>query len=160
MSEQHTGEIVIERIFDAPAKALWRAWTVPEEFARWYGPQGFSVPECRMDLRVGGERICCMAAPNGFRMWIGGLFQEVTPHERLVFTDQPCDEHGNPVPPSHYGMPVEELMQTLVAITFAQSGGRTALTVRQSGFTPEQVADERAGMGWNQSLDKLAALVG
>jgi uncharacterized protein YndB with AHSA1/START domain len=160
MSEQNGGDIVIERTFDASREAVWRAWTVPEEFARWYGPQGFSVPECRMDVRVGGERTCCMAAPNGFRMWTAGTFQEVAPVERLVFTEHTADEHGNPVPPSHYGMPGDSVLHTLVTITLAEEAGGTRLTLRHGGFPPEQARSAGAGAGWNQAFDKLAVLMG
>jgi uncharacterized protein YndB with AHSA1/START domain len=47
-------ELVITRVFDAPRELVWNAWTEPERVKRWWGPEGFTAPFCRIDLRVGG----------------------------------------------------------------------------------------------------------
>ena len=62
--------VVIERVFDAPRDAVYRAWTKPDLIAKWWGPEGFSAPSINVDLRVGGKYVLpCMAqkALNGIR---------------------------------------------------------------------------------------------
>ena len=52
--------VVIERTFDAPVEFIWQLWTEAEQFKKWYGPQGVTVPFAEMDVRVGGKRLICM----------------------------------------------------------------------------------------------------
>ena len=77
-----TGGLVIERVFDAPRELVWKAWTEAERFARWYGPKGFTLPVCEMDLRVGGRVLLCMRSPDGKDLWYTGAFKEIVPPER------------------------------------------------------------------------------
>ena len=60
--------LIMERVFNAPRELVWRAWTEPERFASWYGPQGFTVPTCEMDFRVGGSYSLVMRSPDGWEM--------------------------------------------------------------------------------------------
>jgi uncharacterized protein YndB with AHSA1/START domain len=60
--------VQIERTFDASPELVWQAWTEAEHFARWYGPKGFSVPNCDFDFRVGGEYSLVMRSPDGWEM--------------------------------------------------------------------------------------------
>jgi len=53
-------ELFITRIFDAARELVWKAWTEPERVKRWWGPQGFTAPFCRIDLRVGGTCLYCL----------------------------------------------------------------------------------------------------
>lgn len=154
-SNEHAVEI--ERILAAPRALVWRAWTDPQHFARWYGPEGFSVPACEIDLRVGGRRFIGMRSPDGFEMWLVGVFQEIVPLERFVVTEAMADAEGAVVPPSHYGMPDDVPSETLVTVSLEDLGqGRTRLSLRQAGWPqPEMAAG--AGGGWAQALDKLEA---
>ncbi len=92
-----TGGLVIERIFQAPREVVWRAWTEAERFARWYGPQGFTVPTCQIDPRVGGRLLTCMRSPDGKDFWYTGAFKEVDPPARFVHTESLADANGNVV---------------------------------------------------------------
>ena len=69
MTESTASEdaVVIERTFEAPVDLIWKMWTDPEHFKKWYGPQGFSIPVADMDLSVGGKRLVGMASPDGSR---------------------------------------------------------------------------------------------
>jgi uncharacterized protein YndB with AHSA1/START domain len=58
-------EVVITRVFDAPRELVWKAWTEPERVMRWWGPNGYSCPVAKIDLRVGGEYLYCMRSPEG-----------------------------------------------------------------------------------------------
>lgn len=149
------GVIIVERIFDAPCELVWQAWTDPEHFMQWWGPQGFTSPSIEIDLRVGGKYHFCMTSPAGQNMYNTGIYREVTPLKRLVFTQSIADEHGNAVSPTAYGMSDDIPMETEVTVTFEDLDGKTKLTLRHAGFPKSQMS-EMAGAGWNQSFDKLA----
>ena len=59
----------ITRIFDAPRELVWKAWTNPEMFRKWWGPKGFTCPVSRIDFRVGGKYLSCMRGPDGKDYW-------------------------------------------------------------------------------------------
>src|SRR3712207_5988559 len=102
MTNQTSNELVITRTFDAPRELVWRAWTEPEHFNRWWGPKDFAAPNSQMDVRVGGKYLYCMRSPDGQDYWGTGTYREVVPMERLVYTDSFADEQGNVVAASHY----------------------------------------------------------
>ena len=132
--------VMIERVFDAPRELIWQAWTEAEHFARWYGPVGFTVPECELDFRVGGSYALTMRSPDGWEMQNTGVYREIVPNERFVAT---------------MGADLHE--ETLLTVTLEDLGdGRTKLTVRQDGWADPQMA-AGAGGGWSQAFEKLAA---
>ena len=162
MSEQATAtatgdELVIERVFDAPRELVWQAWTDPEHFMQWWGPDDFTTPHCTIDLRVGGTLHFCMSSQQYGDFWAGGIFYEVDPPSRLVYGDYFADEHGNRVSPSHYNMSPDFPEETLTTLTLEElDGGRTKMTLRQA--LPSRVAEQAGALeGWSQSFDKLAA---
>ena len=53
------GELEVTRVFDAPRSLVWRCWTEAELLKQWFGPEGFTIPRCTIDLRVGGS-FCCV----------------------------------------------------------------------------------------------------
>ena len=148
--------LVIERLFDAPRELVWKAWTEPEHFMRWWGPRGYSAPACRIDLRLGGSYVYCMRSPEGQETWGTGVYREIVPLERIVCTDAFADENGNRVPASHYGMPGDWPDEMLVTVTFEDQDGGTKLTLRHAGL-PSGEMIELTRVGWNESFDKLAA---
>ncbi len=150
------GEIVISRIFDAPRKLVWKAWTEPEQLSKWWGPKAFTSPFCKMDLRVGGKYLCCMRSKEGQDFWSTGTYKEIVPFKRIVYTDSFADEKGNPVPASHYGMPGGDWpMELMVTLTFEDHGNKTKMTLTHAGI-PAGEMREMTGVGWNESFDKLA----
>jgi uncharacterized protein YndB with AHSA1/START domain len=152
--------IIITRTFDAPRELVWRAWTEPEQFKRWWGPEHFTSPVAKMDLRVGGTYLAAMRSPEGQDFYSTGVYREITPPERLVFTDAFADADGNVVPASHYGMDGDWPAEILVTVTLEEENGRTRLTMRQDGI-PAGEMREQTSAGWSQSFDKLAtALAG
>ena len=145
--------VVIERIFNAGVDLIWQLWTDSNHFKHWYGPKGFTVPVAKMDLRVGGQRLICMASSDGSRkMWTTGEYVEIVPQERLIYTESPADENGNVVSPSAMGMPEGYPMQTEVTVLLEDLGGRTKMVLTHSGVP----ADSGANAGWEQAFDKLA----
>lgn len=150
--------LVIERIFDAPRELVWKAWADPEMAMRWWGPKGFTAPVCKIDFRVGGKMLFAMQSPDfneGRPIWSTGVYREIVPFERLVCTDSFADEQGNVVPASEYGMEGDFPLEMLVTVTFEDIDGRTKMTLRHEGL-PAGEHSEGAGVGWNESFDKLA----
>lgn len=144
--------VVIERTFDAPVEIIWQMWTNPEHFKNWYGPQGFTIPVADMDLRVSGKRLVCMSSPDGsMKMWTIGEYTEITPNQRLVYTESPADENGNVVSPSAMGMPEGYPTTTEITVQLEDLGGRTKMIMTHAGMP----ADSGAGGGWEQAFDKL-----
>jgi uncharacterized protein YndB with AHSA1/START domain len=151
-----TDELVITRTFDAPRERVWKAWTEPEEFMKWWGPKNFTAPSCKMDFREGGKYLFCMTSPDGKDYWSTGIYKEIKTPERIVWTDSFADENGNVVPGSHYGMGDDFPLEMTVVVTFEDLGGKTKMTLRHIGM-PAGDMDKMAGQGWNESFDKLAA---
>ncbi len=150
-------ELVITRIFDATREAVWKAWTDPKYFLRWWGPKGFTVPACEIDFRVGGKYLYCMRSPEGQDYWGTGVYRDIVPKKRIVCTDCFADEKGNVVPASHYGMQGEWPLEMLVTVTFEADDGKTVMTLRHDGIPKETISDCEAG--WSGSFDKLSEIL-
>lgn len=156
MVTQKVSDLVITRIIDAPVEMVWKAWTEPENLMRWWGPKDFTSPACKLDLRVGGKYLFCMRDPDGKDYWSTGVFQEIIPLKRLVYTDSFADPDGKVVSASFYGMEGSYPKELLVIVTFEALDGKTQMTLKHSGI-PEGQHKEMAGLGWNESIEKLAA---
>ncbi len=152
---QNRKELTITRIFDAPRELVWKAWTEPERVKRWWGPKDFTAPFSTLDFRVGGAYLNCMRSPDGKDYWSTGVYQEIVPMERIVYTDSFADEKGNVVPATHYGLSADHPLEMLVTVTFEEEKGKTKMTLRHAGLPPGTMSD-MANAGWNQSFDKLA----
>lgn len=146
----------IERTFDASIEAVWSMWADPEHFARWYGPNGASVPELELDVRPGGARKICMAmeTPQGaHKMWFTGQFKDVEAPRRLTYTESMCDEAGNILSPQSMGMPEGHPDVTEVIVELSEFEGGTRMKLTHVGVP----ADSGGAGGWSQAFDKLAA---
>jgi uncharacterized protein YndB with AHSA1/START domain len=147
--------VVLERRFDAPAEVIWRLWTDPDHFAQWFGPGAVTIPVARMDVRVGGTRLVAMEmdTPNGpMRMWFTGEFRDVTPYERLVYTEAISDENGNVLSAEEAGIPPGHPVMTEVRVDLHEHDGVTTLILTHAGIP----ADSPGASGWASALDKLA----
>jgi uncharacterized protein YndB with AHSA1/START domain len=158
-----THDMALTRIFDAPVEDVWRAWTEPDAFMRWWGPAGFTAPLAEMDVREGGTSLICMRAPaeyggqDSYNTW---TYSTIVPNERLEFVQAFTDRDRTPFDPADLGLPPGIPARVPHVVTFTPlDDGRTELTVRESGYASEDVvAISRDGM--EQCLDKLAALLG
>jgi len=156
METKHaTRDLVIERVFDAPLELVWRAWSEPDLFKRWWGPEHFTAPVAQINFRVGGRYLNCMRAPDGQDYWSTGMYTEIVPQERIVYTDSFADEKGNAVPADHYGMSGFP-MEMKVIVTLGEENGKTKMTLCHAGLPAGEMGDQTSA-GWNQSFDKLAA---
>ena len=150
------GELEITRVFDAPRSRVWRCWTEAELLKQWFGPKGFTIPHCTIDLRVGGKFLLCMRSPEGQDMWLTGTYREIGPVERLVKTESMADAEGNVLDPSTIpGMPPGWPTEMLIELTFEDLGGKTRMTLRHIGM-PAGEGREHASVGYNEAFDKLA----
>lgn len=136
-------EITITRVFDAPRELVWKAWTEPEQLARWWGPRGSSTPRERitMDVRPGGTFSVTAVSDDGNEMTIHGVYTEVIEPERLVL-DEPAEGAW------HEG--------AVSVATFTDLGdGRTEMVVHTTIYTTEEMrAQAEAGMA--STFDRLA----
>jgi uncharacterized protein YndB with AHSA1/START domain len=155
VGEHGKQELVLTRVFNAPPERVWQAWTDPQHFKAWWGPKDYTCPFCEMDLRVGGKYLSCMRSPEGNDYWSTGVYREIIPMKRLVFTDCFSDEKGNVVPATYYGLSADFPLEMLVIVTLEDLGDKTKLTLRHIDL-PTGPDSEGAQLGWSQSLDKLA----
>ena len=154
-----TDRMVVTRVFDAPRELVWKAWTDPKYVMQWWGPKDFTAPVCKIDFRVGGKYLCCMRSPDGQEFWNGGEYHEIVPHEKIVSSMYFSDSEGNKVEPEHYGIEHEAIEDAYDVITFEDLGnGRTKLTFI-GNETMENATRSGQVEGWNQILNKLAAVV-
>ena len=156
MNESAEREVTITRVFDAPRKIVFEAWSAPEHLMRWWGPHGFTVTLCEMDFRVGGAWRLRMRSTAGVEDRQRGEFREIVAPERIVFTyafedfreretsGRWSNESGRP---GH---------QTIVTVNFEDLGGKTRLTVHQAVFESVEVRDDHV-RGWGEALDRFAA---
>jgi uncharacterized protein YndB with AHSA1/START domain len=149
-------ELTITHIFNASLDVVWRAWTDPEIFKRWWGPKEFTTPIVKIDLKVGGKHFNCMQAPDGENFCSIGTYQEIKPEEKLVVTDSFADENGQIVPSTYYGLGEGFPMEMLLKIYFQEKEGKTELTLRHSNIENISESDlNDMRQGWIESLEKL-----
>jgi uncharacterized protein YndB with AHSA1/START domain len=119
-------ELVVTRTVNGPARIVFEAWTKPELLERWWAPKSFpiSLLSCETDVRVGG-RYRLVFGYEGSTMEFFGRYLEVTPHSRLVWTNDEGDDGG-----------------TVTTVTFEDTGGKTLLVVHD--LYPSKEALDRA----------------
>jgi uncharacterized protein YndB with AHSA1/START domain len=139
-------ELVIKRVFNAPRDLVFKAWTDPDHIAKWFGPRDHPAREVNVDVRPGGQwRGCLRSTETGNDLWLGGVYREVVPPERLVFTFA-WEEEG------------ERGLETVVTITLAEQGEKTLMTFRQVPFQSAGELDGHRG-GWTSCFDRLDDLL-
>jgi len=152
---------VLTRLLEAPRALVFKAWTEPERLAKWWGPKGFGIRVAKLELRPGGTFLYSMRAPDGSD-WHGKfVYREIAAPESLVFVNSFCDPQGRPV--RHPLSPTWPL-EVLNVVTFAEQGGRTALTLKGVPYLATEAeqktfAEGRSSLvqGFTGTLDQLAA---
>ena len=144
-------ELVLTRLIAAPREKLYRAWTEPELLKRWFAPKPYTTPMAELDVRPGGANLIVMRGPDGRDMPNRGVYLEVVPNQRLVFTDAYVSAWE----------PSAKPFMTVI-LTFEDDGGKTHYTARVRHWTvADREAHEKMGFhqGWGMCTDQLAALV-
>ena len=142
--QQHTAALSLRRTFQASRERVFRAWTTPEEIKRWKGPGDRTASVVEVDLRVGGAYRVHMRSPDGGEMRLVGVYREVDPPKKLVYT---WSWEANP-----------EMGETLVTVEFLERGRATEVVLRHEFFPADEVRDQHA-QGWHGSLDKLEKIL-
>ena len=147
-------EITLARTVDASLERVWNAWTLPPELTQWWGPNDVIIPECEVDLRVGGKFYIVMEAGEAMGPYKGTLwpmqaeFTVVEPNEKLSYAAQAWTE----------GAKEDTTIDQTTEITFSEENGKTNIEIKAAILK----AGPKAGMavqgmeyGFTQQLDKL-----
>ena len=138
-------QVLITRVFDAPRKLVFRAWTDPEHVAQWFGPETFDTPRetVEIDLRVGGRyELTMVQAETGARHPVSYEIVELDPPRLLVLRSEPMPEMGIHEP-------------TFTRIELYDHGDKTQMSLTDGPYTEARHAEA----GWNGAFAKLEALL-
>ncbi len=143
---ESTREVVaVRRRFRAQRTFLFRAWTDPALFAQWFGPKGWTIDRCEVDARTGGSWRAWFRRRDGAMVYAGGVYSEVEPDQRIVFTWDTNPEGARP----------ESLSEVTVEFRDVANGVEICLTHRE--LDTARAVDMDAG--WNSTLDSLQEFV-
>ncbi|MDA1215832.1 MAG: SRPBCC domain-containing protein [Chloroflexi bacterium] len=143
MAQEASGEIVIERVFDAPRELVWKAWTDPEHVAQWWGPQGMTTRVDELDLRPGGNWRYVMLHPNGSEYPQKGTFREIVAPEKIVTS-------------AEFEVTGDHTQHVIMMYQFDELGDKTKFTMRHEQITPMDPSyKEGVAGGWNSNFDCL-----
>jgi uncharacterized protein YndB with AHSA1/START domain len=137
-------QLTLTRIFAAPRALVFAAWTQPGHLSQWSAPRGFTIPVNKGVLKPGGTWRACMVTPDGVKLWLHGVYQEVVPDKLLVFTHTWEGEENAP--------------ETLVTVRFADHPRGTKVTFKQTGFGSTESRDGHLS-GWKECFDRLTDLL-
>lgn len=141
-------DLVLNRRVAASPEKLYRCWTEPELLKRWFAPEPWTVPVAELDVRVGGAHLIVMRGPDGTDYPNRGVYLDVVPGERLVFTDAYSDAWT----------PAPKPFMTVI-LTFAADGDGTRYAIRVRHWTAaDREAHETMGFhqGWGRCADQMA----
>lgn len=156
-------KFVINRSFDIPLELMFKMWTEPKHLSKWLPPIGFEMEFLRAEIKPGGSSMYFMSNNQGLKMYGRAQYLEVSSPNRIVYTQQFCDEKENL---SRHPLAPTWPATMLTVVTFSEEGpDRTRVTVEwevHGEVTPEELetfVKGRAGMtqGWTGSFDKLEA---
>lgn len=131
----------IRRTLGAPREKVFQAWTEPEELKKWFAPgDDYSTPVVEVDLRVGGSYQVVMKSPQGILHRLSGVFREVRPPAKLVYT---------------WSWEGENRSETLVTVEFLARGDSTEIILTHEPF-PTREAQREHETGWSGCLNRLS----
>jgi uncharacterized protein YndB with AHSA1/START domain len=132
--------LAITRVYPASCEKVYQAWTDPKALSRWFAPSDqFADPEVAADVRVGGRYRIVMQAPDGEMHRVGGVYREVVPLRKLVFT---------------WAWESTPERESLVTLEFRPSGNATELVLRHERFA-DVTARDKHHQGWDACLARL-----
>ncbi len=144
-SRSKSNEIRLTRVYDAPARAVWDAWTIPEQVAKWWGPRGFTNTNIEMEVKPGGKWRYTMHGPDGTDFPNLIVYTEVKSPELLAY--------------EHRGEGDFEDVAFTVRVTFEAEGDKTRVTMKSVFADPAQlkrVVEEYGALeGAKQNLERL-----
>jgi uncharacterized protein YndB with AHSA1/START domain len=135
----------LTRVFPAARSGVFGAFSDPTQLAKWWGPEGFTIPSLEFDPRVGETYRIEMQPPEGGPFFLSGEFREVDPPARLAFTFVWED-------------PDPDDVENLAELSFRDLGGSTEISLTQGPFKTEARRALHSD-GWSDSFDKLERLI-
>jgi uncharacterized protein YndB with AHSA1/START domain len=153
MAEENK-EVTLERLYNAPAEKVWMAWTDPEQLKKWWGPENVTIPECEVDLKIGGRLYLVMEATEamgeykGMRWPMDAKFTVVEPNSKLVYEAKAWTE----------GDQAATTIETVQELSLKEEGGKTKLYLKATlnKIGPKAgMAAEGMKHGYSEQLDKL-----
>jgi uncharacterized protein YndB with AHSA1/START domain len=148
-------EVTLEKTYDAPVETVWQVWTTPEMLKEWWGPDNVTIPECEVDLKIGGKFYIVMEAGEAMGPYKGTLwpmlaeYTAIEPNAKLSYTAQAWTE----------GMKEETTIDQTTEITFTEEAGKTTIHITAAIFklgSKAGMAAEGMQQGFTQQLEKLA----
>ena len=139
-------ELILSRVYNAPCSLVFACWTEDRHIREWSAPHGFSIPYSEGKAVSGGSWRACMKKPDGTELWLHGVYKEVVLNKKLVMThvwEQPDSSPGE---------------ETLVTVLFEDLGGKTRMTMIQTGFASGESRDGH-GEGWGECFERLETLL-
>ena len=131
--------LTLKRRIKAPPASVYAAWTDPEKILKWFGPEKIETLRAQADARVGGGFRIVMRSPDGEEHDVSGIYREVVPNEKLVFT---------------WAWRSTPERESLVTVLIKPDGSGSLLTLIHEKFFDETARD-RHQEGWTGCLDKL-----
>lgn len=136
----------LTRLFRVPPETVFQAWSSAEHVSRWFGPQGYAIPEAHVEMRVGGRFEVLMRGPDGTDHWTRGHFAEVEPFSRLELDLHATDAAGR----------ILFYAYTEIDLHPTPEGVRMDVTQSYTLLVPEaEMMIRGAPAGWRQTLDRL-----
>lgn len=145
-------DLVLRRTLDVPPELVWRCWTSEDHLPHWFVPKPWSVSECRIDLRPGGEFFTMMQSPDGGGFGSAGCYLEVVDGQRLVWTDALAPGWR----------PAKDAFFTAILELAPSGDGGTIYTATALHLDPEgKQKHEQMGFldGWGTVVDQLVAYI-
>jgi uncharacterized protein YndB with AHSA1/START domain len=146
VAERDALTLEFKRVLPAAPSEVFRLFSDSDELAKWWGPAGFSVPSLDFIPAVGSSYRIEMQPPEGDAFYLTGEFREVEPPTRLSFTFV-------------WEPPDPDDVETLVELSFRESGDSTEVDFRQGAFKTKERRELHRN-GWGDSFEKLEAIVG
>lgn len=148
-------KLIIERSFNAPIEKVWDAFTNPEVLKLWFTPPAMSNSFISTELKEGGMfRYCFKMNEGDAEFWGRGIYQKIDAPNYLSYLDSFTDADGNDVSPSYFGMPGDEIVETLVEFFFTSDGNTTTLKLVGENPFDEKMTEDMTS-GWNGMFDNL-----
>jgi len=151
-------KLIIKRTFDTPIDKIWDSFTIPELLRKWWSPEGMTSSHVSVDLKKDGLFRYCFKGMDGSEFWGRGIYQNISKPTHISYLDTFTDSMGNPVPPSHFGLPGDKIIESLVDFAFLEHENKTKMTITGDNYFDDSMSEDMT-KGWNSMFDKLHSLL-
>lgn len=150
--------IHITRILHAPLDWAWKSWVDPDIIEEWYAPTGHYSKYDQMEFREGGKYFLRTHKHEGPERWVTGIYEEIVPHKKIVFTLSFADKNGNIILGHDIGLDGQWPEVLYVTVEFEViNHNQTKIVVKHEGIPKESLQDFHED--WHETLDKFQEVV-